>query len=86
MDTVHFAPDLIEYAFVGVFLSNTKFMGVKFKTNLLTFALIKFLLFAPLFNPKTPKKHVLFATALICAALGILDLVDNVNEVCVCVL
>ncbi len=58
MDTVIFVPDLIEYAFVGVYLSDAKFMGGEYSNESRnTFVLIKLLAFAPLFNAQ--KKHVL---------------------------
>ncbi len=55
MDTVIFVPDLIEYVFIGVSLSDAKFMGGKYsnesrKRDLLKFALIKLLAFSPLFK------------------------------------
>ncbi len=71
MDTVVFAPDLIEYAFIAVFLSDTNLWEESIKMNhatrFNTFTLIKFLVFVPLFNAQ--KKHVL-KQAVICAALG----------------
>ncbi len=72
MDTVIFALDLIEYAFLGVFLSDAKCMYervFKWITQciLLTFALVKLLAFAPLFNAQ--KKHVLNYFALEMAAI-----------------
>ncbi len=72
MDTVIFAPELIEYAFLAVSLSDTKFMVrrvFKWITQriLLTFALIKLLAFATLFNAQ--KKPVLNYFALEVAAI-----------------
>ncbi len=54
MDTIIFAPDLVEYTFLGVSFSD--------KCFLLTFTLDKLLVFASLFN--TQKKHVLNYFAL----------------------
>ncbi len=66
MDTVTFAPSLFEFAFVGVSLSNEKCMGGVFKLitqwYLLTFALVKLLVFAALFN--APKMQ-LFCTCVV---------------------
>ncbi len=48
-----FAPDLIEYEFVGVSLSETKWeetIKINHATQLLMFALVKLLVFAPLVN------------------------------------
>lgn len=52
MDTVIFAPDLIEYAFVGVSLSDAKFLrgDINMNHDLLIFAQIKLKVFVPLFN------------------------------------
>ncbi len=70
-DTVIFAPDFIEYAFVGVSLSDAKCMGWDYSnyhpSDLIILALVKLLVIVPLFN--APKKHVL-KQAVICAALG----------------
>ncbi len=61
MDTVIFAPELIEYAFLAVSLSDTTLWeeSIQWITQriLLTFALIKLLAFATLFNAQ--KKPVL---------------------------
>ncbi len=58
MDRVIFAPDLIEYAFVGVSLSDSKVMGGKYLNESA---------FAPLFDAQ--KKHVLNYFALEMAAI-----------------
>ncbi len=68
METVNFAPDLIEYAFLGVSLSDAKFMGGEYSNESRNvFALVKILAFAPLFN--TQKNHVLNCFALEMAAI-----------------
>ncbi len=59
MDTVIFVPDLIEYAFVGVPFQTQNVWEDSIKLNHATFAFIKLLVFAPLFN--TPKKACLKA-------------------------
>ncbi len=51
MDTVIFAPDLIEYAFVGVALSDAKFMNIKI-IHTTRFVLVKLLIYVSLFNAK----------------------------------
>ncbi len=72
MDTVILAPDLIEYAFLGVSLSDVTFMGGECSNEsrnypLLTFMFVTLLVFAPLFNAQ--KKHVLNYFALEMAAI-----------------
>ncbi len=71
MDTVILAPDLIEYAFLGVSLSDVTFMGECSNESrndpLLTFMFVTLLVFAPLFNAQ--KKHVLNYFALEMAAI-----------------
>ncbi len=52
MGTFIFAPDLMEYAFVGVSLSDAKFMEESNQMNL-----VKLLVFVPLFHAQI--KHVL---------------------------
>ncbi len=51
MDTFIFAPDLIEYAFVGVALSDAKFMNIKM-IHTTRFVLVKLLIYVSLINAK----------------------------------
>ncbi len=63
-----FAPDLIENAFeFPLPIYGRRVLKWITQCNLLTFVLVKSLVFVPLFN--APKKHVL-KQAVICAALG----------------
>ncbi len=76
MDTVIFVPDLIEYAFFCSLICSFPFRCKSYGRRvfkwitqhvLLTFALVKLLAFAPLFNAQ--KKHVLNYFALEMAAI-----------------
>ncbi len=83
METVIFAPDLIEYAFKKILKKKKKLYSIPFPFRrkiygrrvlkwitqrlLLTFAFVKLLAFGPLFN--APKKHVLNYFALEMAAI-----------------
>ncbi len=68
MDTDIFVPDLIKYAFVGVSLFRCKIDGRRLlkwitQCDLLTFALVKLLVFVPLFYAP---KNIVLKQALIC--------------------